>query len=79
VESQSSLPWGDRAGAVRSRAGVRWQLLQPGNTQCFTISDTGTVWVLVNPYQKDLPYVRVGDTVSIQTDAYPDSCACVPL
>jgi cobalt-zinc-cadmium efflux system membrane fusion protein len=49
------------------------QLLQPGNTQCFTISDTGTVWVLVNTYQKDLPYVRVGDTVSIQTDAYPDS------
>lgn len=49
------------------------QLLQPGNTQCFTISDTRTVWVLVNTYQKDLPYVRVGDTVTIQTDAYPDS------
>lgn len=49
------------------------QLLQPGNTQCFTISDTSTVWVLVNTYQKDLPYVRVGDTVTIQTDAYPDS------
>ncbi len=49
------------------------QLLQPGNTQCFTISDTGTVWVLVNAYQKDLPYVRVGDTVTIQTDAYPNS------
>ncbi|MGH9504987.1 MAG: efflux RND transporter periplasmic adaptor subunit [Terriglobales bacterium] len=48
------------------------QLLQPGSTQCFTISDTSTVWVLVNVYQKDLPYVRVGDTVSIQTDAYPD-------
>lgn len=48
------------------------QLLQTGNTQCFTISDTGTVWVLVNAYQKDLPYVRVGDPVSIQTDAYPD-------
>ncbi len=49
------------------------QLLQPGNTQCFTISDTSTVWVLVNVYQKDLPYVRVGDAVTIQTDAYPDS------
>ena len=49
------------------------QLLQPGNTQCFTISDTSTVWVLVNAYQKDLPYVRVGDVVTIQTDAYPDS------
>jgi RND family efflux transporter MFP subunit len=48
------------------------QLIQPGSTQCFLISDTSTVWVLVNVYQKDLPYVRVGDTVSIQTDAYPD-------
>jgi membrane fusion protein, heavy metal efflux system len=48
------------------------QLLQPGNTQCFTISDTSTVWVLVNAYQKDLPYVRVGDPVSIQTDSYSD-------
>jgi cobalt-zinc-cadmium efflux system membrane fusion protein len=34
------------------------------------ISDTSSVWVLVNVYQKDLPYVRVGDTVTIQTDTY---------
>jgi cobalt-zinc-cadmium efflux system membrane fusion protein len=48
------------------------QLLQPGSTQCFMISNTNTVWVLVNVYQKDLPYVRVGDSVSIQTDSYSD-------
>ena len=48
------------------------QLLQPGSTQCFLISDVSTVWVLVNVYQKDLPYVRVGDVVTIQTDAYPE-------
>lgn len=48
------------------------QLIQPGSTQCFMISDTSTVWVLVNIYQKDLPYVHVGDTAAIQTDAYPD-------
>ena len=48
------------------------QLIQPGTTQCFMISDVSTVWVLVNIYQKDLPYVRVGDQVTIQTDAYPD-------
>jgi cobalt-zinc-cadmium efflux system membrane fusion protein len=48
------------------------QLIQPGSTQCFMISDTSTVWVLVNVYQKDLPYVRTGDQVTIQTDAYPD-------
>jgi cobalt-zinc-cadmium efflux system membrane fusion protein len=48
------------------------QLIQPASSQCFTISDTSNVWVLVNIYQKDLPYVRVGDVVAIQTDAYPD-------
>ena len=48
------------------------QLIQPGTTQCFMISDVRTVWVLVNVYQKDLPYVRVGDSVTIQTDTYPD-------
>ncbi len=46
------------------------QLIQPGATQCFIISDTSTVWVLVNVYQKDLPYIRVGDAVTIQTDTY---------
>ena len=46
------------------------QLLQPGSTQCYMISDTSTVWVLVNVYQKDLPFVREGDPVTIQTEAY---------
>ena len=46
------------------------QLIQPGATQCFMISDTSNVWVLVSIYQKDLPYVKVGDQVTIQTDSY---------
>ena len=60
------------AGEVVEQDVSAGQLLQPGNTQCFMISDTSTVWVLVNVYQKDLPYVRTGDPVTIQTDAYPD-------
>jgi multidrug efflux pump subunit AcrA (membrane-fusion protein) len=36
------------------------------------MSDTSTVWVLVNVYQKDVPYVRAGDPVTIQTDAYSE-------
>jgi cobalt-zinc-cadmium efflux system membrane fusion protein len=48
------------------------QLIQPGTTQCFMISDISSVWVLVNVYQKDLPYVHVGDAVTIQTDSYSD-------
>ncbi len=60
------------AGEVVEQDVSAGQLLQPGTTQCFMISDTSTVWVLVNIYQKDLPYVRVGDTVTIQTDTYPE-------
>ena len=48
------------------------QLLQAGATQCFTISDMSTVWVLVNVYQNDLAYVHNGDSVDITTDAYAD-------
>lgn len=48
------------------------QLLQAGTTQCFTISDTSTVWVLVNVYQSDLGSVHIGDAADITTDAYPD-------
>jgi len=49
------------------------QLLQAGMTQCFTISDTSTVWVLVNVYQSDLGSVHVGDAAEITTDAYPQT------
>jgi cobalt-zinc-cadmium efflux system membrane fusion protein len=31
------------------------------------------VWVLANVYQADLAYVRSGDDVDVQTDAYPGS------
>jgi cobalt-zinc-cadmium efflux system membrane fusion protein len=46
------------------------QLLQAGTTQCFTISDTTKVWVLVNVYQSDMGSVHVGDAAEISTDAY---------
>ena len=60
------------AGLVVEQDVAVGQLIQPGSTQCYMLSDTSSVWVLVNVYQKDLPYVRVGDAVTIQTDSYPD-------
>ena len=60
------------AGEIVERLCSPGQLLAPGATQCFTISDMSTVWVLVNVYQNDLAYVHSGDTVTIETDAYPD-------
>jgi membrane fusion protein, heavy metal efflux system len=49
------------------------QLLQAGGTQCFTISDMSQVWVLVNVYQHDLPYVHVGEKVEINTESYAET------
>jgi cobalt-zinc-cadmium efflux system membrane fusion protein len=60
------------SGEVVERLVGPGQLLQAGSTQCFTISDMSSVWVLVNVYQSDLDYVHVGDSVEIDTDSYPD-------
>jgi membrane fusion protein, heavy metal efflux system len=60
-------------GEVVERLVGPGQLLQAGTTQVFTISDMSTVWVLVNVYQGEVAYVRPGDSVEINTDAYPDT------
>ena len=61
------------SGEIVERLVGPGQLLQGGATQCFTISNTSTVWVLVNVFQNDLPYVHVGDAVEINTETYPDA------
>ncbi len=60
-------------GEVVERDVSPGQLLTPGATQAFVISDMSTVWILANVYQSDLAYVHVGDTVSVTTDSYPDT------
>ncbi len=60
------------AGEIVERLVGPGQLLQGGATQCFTISNTNTVWVLVNVFQSDLPYVHIGNSVEINTEAYPE-------
>jgi len=59
-------------GEIVERLVAPGQVIQSGTTQCFTISDMRTVWVLVNVYQQDLAYVREGDPAEISTDAYPE-------
>jgi cobalt-zinc-cadmium efflux system membrane fusion protein len=61
------------AGEIVERLVGPGQVIQTGATQCFTISNMGTVWVMANVYEKDLGYVHQGDAVSIHTDAYPNA------
>jgi membrane fusion protein, heavy metal efflux system len=44
------------------------QVIQAGQTACFMISDVSTVWVQGHVFDRDLPHVRVGDSVD-QTNA----------
>ncbi len=61
------------AGEVVDRLVSPGQVMQAGQTQAFTISDLSTVWVMANVYQADLQYVKQGDDVVVQTDAFPQS------
>ena len=61
------------SGEVVERLVSPGQVVQAGQTQAFTISDLSTVWVLANVYQADLAFVKSGDDVVVQTDAYPGS------
>jgi cobalt-zinc-cadmium efflux system membrane fusion protein len=60
-------------GEVVERLVSPGQVMQAGQTQAFTITDMSTVWVLANVYQADLAYVKTGDDVVVQTDAYPQT------
>jgi cobalt-zinc-cadmium efflux system membrane fusion protein len=59
-------------GEIVERLVSPGQVLQAGATQCFTISNMKSVWVLANVYQHDLGYVHIGDAAEITTDAYSD-------
>lgn len=61
------------AGEIVERLVGPGQLLQAGATQCFTISDTSSVWVLVNVYQSDLAFIHNGQDVEISTETYPET------
>ncbi len=58
------------AGEVVERLCSPGELLQAGGTQCFTLSDMNSVWVLVNVYQNDIAYVHVGEDVTIDNETY---------
>ncbi len=60
------------AGEVVDRQCSAGQLLAAGATQCFTLSDMSSVWILVNIYQNDVAYVHVGDPVTIDNESYPE-------
>jgi cobalt-zinc-cadmium efflux system membrane fusion protein len=47
--------------------------IRPDNTNSvFTVSSLGTIWVLANIYENDIPQVELNDSADVSAVAYPD-------
>lgn len=57
-------------GIVTSIGARQGQYVTP-QTKLYTIADLSKVWVLVDVYENELPWVSVGDTAEIRVAAYP--------
>jgi membrane fusion protein, heavy metal efflux system len=57
------------AGVVVEKLINPGQLIAAGTTQCFTIADLSTVWVMANVFEPDLGVVAEGESVLVATAA----------
>lgn len=62
-------------GTVVERLINPGQLLQAGTTQCFTIADLSTMWVMASVFESDLALVHQGDRAEVSTSASPTPLA----
>lgn len=53
-------------GTVVERLITPGQLLTASQTPCFTVARLGTMWVMGNVFEQDLPDVAVGDAADVQ-------------
>jgi cobalt-zinc-cadmium efflux system membrane fusion protein len=60
------------SGAVIERTVTPGQFVQADSTPLLTVADLGTVWVLVDVFERDIHLVRPGQKVQVVAAAYPD-------
>ncbi len=58
------------SGIVIHKSAVEGMYVQTG-TRIYTIADLSRVWVKLDAYESDLAWVRYGQEVSFETEAYP--------
>jgi len=58
-------------GTVVQKLVMPGQLIQAGSTNCFVLSDTSTVWVQGHIFDRDLPFVHLGDAVDETNSSLP--------
>jgi Cu(I)/Ag(I) efflux system membrane fusion protein len=59
------------AGTVVEKMAIEGMRFQAGDA-LFRIVDTSTMWVMGEIYEQDLGYVKVGDTVKVIVNAWPN-------
>ncbi|MCC6695566.1 MAG: efflux RND transporter periplasmic adaptor subunit, partial [Candidatus Hydrogenedentes bacterium] len=57
-------------GTVIERMGQEGMYVETGTT-IYTIADLSEVWVLLDAYESDLPWIHYGQTVEFTSEAYP--------
>jgi Cu(I)/Ag(I) efflux system membrane fusion protein len=58
------------SGIVLKKTAVRGMNVEPG-MDMFTIADFSRVWVQADVYERDMPYVRVGQSARLSLEALP--------
>ena len=59
------------AGIVTQKDAMEGKYFETGD-RLFTIADLSRVWVMLEAYETDLPWLRYGQKVQFSTEAYPD-------
>jgi cobalt-zinc-cadmium efflux system membrane fusion protein len=60
-------------GRITARNGAPGLLVQPGSAPApYTVTDIDTMWMLANVTEADSPAFRVGQSVQVTLDAFPD-------
>jgi Cu(I)/Ag(I) efflux system membrane fusion protein len=60
------------SGVVMEKPAVQGMRFMPGET-LFQIADLSKVWLLVDVFEQDLDWIKLGQTVSVNIKAYPDN------
>ena len=59
------------SGTVTARIVNSGEIIQ-ANKELFKVTNLGTVWVIAEVYEKDLPQIRTGSGATVTSDAYSD-------
>ena len=59
------------AGGIVIHKNAREGMYVQTGTRIYTIADLSTVWVLLDAYESDLPWLRYGQEVEFTTESYP--------